>query len=79
MKKVTIYSTQKCPYCVYAKQFFTDNNIPFEDIDVGTDQQKAIEMIQKSGHRGVPQVEIGNQLVLGFQPEEYLRLLNNND
>ena len=54
--KVTVYSTPTCPYCVYAKDFFKQNNVPFEDIDVTKDQAKAEEMIKKSGQMGVPVV-----------------------
>ena len=32
MKKVVIYSTRICPYCVRAKNFFTKKDIPYEDI-----------------------------------------------
>jgi glutaredoxin len=31
--KVIIYSTPTCPYCVYAKDYFKGNNVPFEYID----------------------------------------------
>ena len=33
MKQVTLYTLSTCPWCRKAKKFFTDNNIPFTDID----------------------------------------------
>jgi len=33
-KKVKIYSTPTCPFCMMAKKFLKENNIDFEDIDV---------------------------------------------
>ena len=32
MKKVTIFSTKICPYCMRAKNFFDRKNIPYETI-----------------------------------------------
>ena len=32
MKKVTIFSTKICPYCMRAKNFFDRKNIPYESI-----------------------------------------------
>jgi glutaredoxin-like YruB-family protein len=74
-KKVTVYSTPTCPFCVYAKDYFKQNNVPFEDIDVTKDQAKAKEMVEKSGQMGVPVIEIGSDIVIGFQPEVFEELL----
>ena len=74
--KVTVYSTPTCPYCVYAKDFFKQNNVQFEDIDVTKDQVKAEEMIKKSGQMGVPVVTIDNDVIIGFQPEIFADLLS---
>ena len=37
MKKVVIYSTRICPFCVRAKNFFTKKDIPYEDIKLNLD------------------------------------------
>ncbi|OGW83765.1 MAG: NrdH-redoxin [Omnitrophica bacterium RIFCSPLOWO2_01_FULL_45_10] len=66
-KKVTVYSTPTCPYCVRAKQFLKENNIEFEDIDVSTDDVKAQEMMSKSGQMGVPVLDIDGQIIVGFE------------
>jgi len=69
-KKVTIYSTPTCPFCIRAKQFLKDNGILFEDIDVSSDQAKAQEMIKKSGQMGVPVIDIDGELIVGFDKEK---------
>jgi glutaredoxin-like YruB-family protein len=69
-KKVLVYSTPTCPFCIRAKQFLTENNIPFENYDVSQDQQKAEEMIQKSGQMGVPVLDIDGQIIVGFDKEK---------
>ena len=65
-KNVKIYSTPTCPFCVRAKQFLKDSNILFEDIDVSSDQNKAQEMIAKSGQMGVPVLDIDGEIIVGF-------------
>ena len=74
-KKVTVYSTPTCPYCVYAKDYFKENNVAFTDIDVSRDHSAAQEMITKSGQMGVPVIDIDGTILVGFQPEEFTRLL----
>ena len=75
--KVIVYSTSTCPYCVYAKDYFKENSIPFEDVNVGVDRVRAQEMVTKSGQMGVPVIEINGEIVVGFQPEVFKQLLNN--
>ena len=65
-KKVKVYSTSTCPYCNMAKDFLKEQNIEFENIDVGADQEAAREMVKKSGQMGVPVVEIDGEVIVGF-------------
>jgi glutaredoxin-like YruB-family protein len=68
-KNVKVYSTPTCPWCVRVKQFLRDNNIAFEDYDVGADQAKAEEMVKVSGQMGVPVLDIEGQIIVGFDRE----------
>ena len=69
-KKVTIYSTPTCPFCIRAKQFLKDNKVIFEDIDVSTEHDKAQEMIKKSGQMGVPVIEVDSKIIVGFDKDK---------
>lgn len=69
-KKVTVYSTPTCPFCIRAKQFLKDSNIQFIDYDVGSDTAKADEMIKKSGQMGVPVLDIEGEVIVGFDKEK---------
>ncbi len=73
---VIVYSTPTCPYCVYAKNYFKDNGVNYEDVDVSRDRTRAMEMVQKSGQMGVPVIDINGEIVVGFQPEVFKKLLN---
>ncbi|HEY8420821.1 MAG TPA: Uxx-star family glutaredoxin-like (seleno)protein [Thermoclostridium sp.] len=74
--KVTVYSTPTCPYCVMAKNYLSEKNIPYEDIDVSADPAKAREMIQKSGQRGVPVIDIDGNIIVGFNRTRIDELIN---
>ena len=73
--KVIVYSTPTCPYCSYAKAYFKQDNVSFEDIDVTKDRTKAQEMITKSGQMGVPVIDIDGNILVGFQPDAFDSLL----
>jgi glutaredoxin-like YruB-family protein len=68
-KKVTVYSTPSCPYCIRLKQFLKDNNIEFEDIDVSANPEAGQKMVDKSGQMGVPVLDIEGQIIVGFDKE----------
>jgi len=75
MKNVKIYSTPTCPWCIRTKQFLKDNNVPFEDKDVSTNQAAAEEMIQKTGQMGVPVLDIEGEIIVGFDKEKIKAVL----
>lgn len=68
-KSVKVYSTSTCPWCVRVKQFLKENNIVFEDYDVGSDQLKADEMVKVSGQMGVPVLDIEGVIIVGFDKD----------
>lgn len=63
---VKVYSTPSCPWCTVAKNYLASKNVQFEDIDVSRNREAAMEMIQKSGQRGVPVLDINGSIVVGF-------------
>ncbi len=68
MKKVTMYSGTPCSYCEAAKALLESKNIPFEEIDVWKDKDKAKEMLRRTnGARTIPQIFIGDEYVGGNQ------------
>ena len=74
-KKVVVYSTPTCPFCIRAKQYLKDNNIEFINHDVGSDQAKAQEMMKKSGQMGVPVIDIEGQIIIGFDKDRIKEML----
>ncbi|NSW89219.1 MAG: glutathione S-transferase N-terminal domain-containing protein [Firmicutes bacterium] len=73
--KVKVYSTPTCPWCTVAKKYLASKNVVFEDLDVSADRNAAIEMVQKSGQRGVPVIDIDGNIVVGFNQDAIDKLL----
>jgi glutaredoxin-like YruB-family protein len=74
-KSIKVYSTPTCPFCIRTKQFLKDSNIVFENIDVSENQEKAQEMIVKSGQMGVPVIDIDGTIIVGFDKEKIKEVL----
>jgi glutaredoxin-like YruB-family protein len=74
-KKIIVYSTSTCPYCIRLKQFLSENGVTFENYDVSQDQQKAEEMVAKSGQMGVPVIDIDGEIIVGFDKERIKQIL----
>lgn len=66
MKNVTIYSTPTCVYCNMAKSFFKANSVAYTEHNVASDLARRKEMIDKTGQMGVPVIDVGGEIVVGF-------------
>ena len=75
MKRVTVYSTQTCPYCRMVKEYLEEKKVPFETIDVGSSKEAALEMREKTGQMGVPVVDIEGTIIVGFDKERIAKAL----
>ena len=75
-KKVKIYSTITCPLCVLAEQFFKENNISYEKIDVGRNRKAFEHMLKISGQETVPVIEVDDIVTIGFNKSRLNALLN---
>jgi glutaredoxin 3 len=66
MRKVTIYTTPLCPYCVRAKHLLKKKGVSYEEVDVfmDSDARDAMEM-KSGGSRTVPQIFVGDKHVGG--------------
>ncbi len=73
--KVIMFTTPTCSYCRKAKQYFRQKHVPFRDVDVSKDQAAARDMVRRSGQQGVPQILIGNKVIVGFDRPKIDRLL----
>lgn len=62
MSEITVYSKPNCPFCVKAKDYLAENNIPFIEVDV-TKNEESYQMI-KERHGTVPQIYYNNEILV---------------
>ncbi len=74
-KTVEIYSTDTCHFCHMAKDWLNEKKIQFIDHNVGVDLEKRQEMVEMTGQMGVPVIKIGNEVMVGFNPEHMAKAL----
>ncbi len=75
-KRVIVFSTPTCTYCNQAKRYFREKGVRFTDVDVSKDAAAARDMVRRSGQQGVPVIDIGGRIVVGFNKPEIDRLLS---
>jgi len=70
-KKILIYGTATCPFCVQARDAYKDRAV---FIDVEEDAEKLKEMLAISGgRRQVPVIIEGDKVTVGFLGDTTLR------
>jgi glutaredoxin-like YruB-family protein len=74
-KRVTVYSTPTCTWCTTLKRHLDSNGIRYSEIDVSRDQKAAEDMVRRSGQQGVPQTDIGGEMIVGFDKTRINNLL----
>lgn len=63
---VTIYSATWCAFCHAAKQYLDKLGVKYNEKDVEADMQAGLEAVTKSGQRGIPVIDIGGDIIVGF-------------
>ena len=72
---ITIYTTPTCHWCKDTKAFLKKNKLKYTEKDVSADQKAAQEMIKKSGQMGVPVLDINGKIIVGFDPQEIIKMI----
>jgi glutaredoxin-like YruB-family protein len=73
--RVLIFTTPTCAFCNQAKRYFREKGIKFKDVDVSRDAAAARDMIRRSGQQGVPVIDIGGKIIVGFDRQKINQLL----
>ncbi len=73
MKKVTMFTTAVCPYCIRAKQILKSKGVAeIDEIRIDTNPAERDRMMQITQRRTVPQIFIGDHHVGGCDDLEAL-------
>ncbi len=73
--RVTVFTSATCGYCGALEQYLRRNGIRFKEVDISRDRQAARYIVRRSGQRGVPVVDIGGKIVVGFDRRKINKLL----
>jgi glutaredoxin 3 len=67
MKKIVLYTMDRCPYCKNAKELLKKRGFTYEEILLSMDDDAAWDALTlKSGMKTVPVIYAGDQLIGGF-------------
>ena len=72
MKRVVLYTMEKCPHCQTAKRYLDEQKIPYRLCNVKT--PKGQKEFAATGLRGVPVLKIGEQILTGFSVQGFTKL-----
>ena len=73
--RVIVFTSPTCGYCKAVKQYLRQNGIRFKEVDVSRDHHAARDMVRRSGQMGVPVIDIGGKIVVGFNRPKIAKLL----
>ena len=73
--EVKVYSTPTCMYCKLVKEFLSDKGVEYKEIDVSEDTEKMSYIVEATGQMGVPVIEIGEDMIVGFDQDKITELL----
>lgn len=63
---ITMYTKDHCPYCLSAKIFFDNKNIPVKEINLSDKPDELIALKERTQHMTVPQIFIGETFIGGY-------------
>ena len=67
MSKVTVYTSESCPYCVRAKALLKERGVAFSEVKIGYDDDAQWDaLFKRSKMKTVPQIFNEDRLVGGF-------------
>ena len=63
---ITIYGAEWCAYCHMAMRYLDDKKIKYIYIDIDKDPKAGLEVVEKSGQRGIPVIDLAGDIIVGF-------------
>ena len=69
MPRVVLYSQPGCAPCFAARSFLMSRKVAFQYRDVQADPQ-AFRELMDLGSRSTPTLVVGNEVMIGFDPEK---------
>ncbi len=64
--KIIIYGAEWCGPCHMTKHYLDDKGIAYTYVNVDNDPAGGLEAINKSGQRAIPVIDVGGDIIIGF-------------
>jgi glutaredoxin len=73
--KVIVFTQQDCPSCGWVKTFLAQRGVEFEERSIDSGSAVVRELTQMYGSQSTPTVVIGDQVLIGYDPERLIQAL----
>ena len=73
--KVIVFTQQDCPPCGWVKTFLVQRGVEFEERSIDSGSRVAREMTEIYKSQSTPTVVIGDEVLIGYDPERLVQLL----
>lgn len=75
LSKVIVFTQQDCPPCGWVKDFLSKRGVEFEERSIDSGFAVVRELTQTYKSQSTPTVVIGDQVLIGYDPERLVQLL----
>ena len=66
MSLIKIYTTNWCSFCVMAKRYFDEQEMPYEEINIEEEGMRREALQKVPGGMSVPQIIIDDEVIGGY-------------
>ena len=78
MEPIIFFTQPGCPPCAYAKNYFDEHNIPYTLKDIQKDPKAKKILMTKYDSYSTPTFVIGDEVIIGFDQERILKMVNSS-
>jgi glutaredoxin len=73
--KVILFTQQDCPPCGWVRNFLAQRGVEYEERSIDSGFAVVRELTQKYNSQSTPTVVIGDEVLIGYDPERLAQLL----
>ena len=64
--QIVIYGAEWCAFCHTAMHYLDKLNVKYKYVDVDKDPAAGLQVVEKSGQRGIPVIDLAGDIIIGF-------------
>lgn len=74
-KKITVYTSNTCAYCVMVKKYLGNKNVSYEEVNIDNEPHRQQEALEMSGALTVPvtiveKEDASKDVIIGFNLQQ---------